>query len=110
MGELIETLLKLLAPMAPHITEELWHRRGHHDSIHTQSWPTFDPGLATLEEVTMVVQVNGKVRDKLEVPAGITEEEMKVRALASAKVDAHLGGREPRKVITKPPKLISLVV
>jgi len=110
MHELIEALLKLLAPMAPHITEELWHRLGHQDSIHTQTWPTFDPGLANLEEVTMVVQVNGKVRDKLEVPAGITEEEMKALALASAKVGAHLGGREPRKVITKPPKLISLVV
>ena len=110
MRELIEALLKLLAPMAPHITEELWHRRGHEDSIHTQQWPVFDPELASLEQVTMVVQVNGKVRDKLEVPAGITEEEMKVRALSSDKVSAQLQGREPRKVIVKPPKLISLVV
>jgi leucyl-tRNA synthetase len=110
MAELIDALLKLLAPMAPYITEELWHRLGHQDSIHTQAWPTFDPELASVDEVTMVVQVNGKVRDKLEVPAGITEEEMKARALASAKVGAHLGGREPRKVIAKPPKLISLVV
>jgi leucyl-tRNA synthetase len=110
MAELIDALLKLLAPMAPYITEELWHRLGHEDSIHTQAWPTFDPKLATLDEVTMVVQVNGKVRDKLEVPAGITEEEMKARALSSAKVGAHLGGREPSKIIAKPPKLISLVV
>jgi leucyl-tRNA synthetase len=110
MRELIEALLKLLAPMAPYITEEQWHRLGHEGSIHSQPWPTFDAALASLEEVTMVVQVNGKVRDKLEVPADISEEEMKLRALSSHKVSTHLQGREPRKVITKPPKLISLVV
>ena len=110
MQELIEALLKLLAPMAPYITEEQWHRFGHEGSIHDESWPTFDAELAKEEEVTMVIQVNGKVRDTLEVPAAITEDEMKDRALASEKVQAHLQGRSPSKVITRPPKLVSLVV
>ena len=110
IGELVEGLLKMLAPMAPYITEEQWHRAGNETSIHEQPWPTFDPELAAEEETTMVVQVNGKVRDTIEVPADITEDDMKERALSSDKVKAHLGGRDPIKVIAKPPKLLSLVV
>jgi leucyl-tRNA synthetase len=109
MGELVGSLLKLLAPMAPYLTEEQWRRRGHEGSIHNQPWPTFDESLAALDEVTMVVQVNGRVRDTIAVPADITEDDMVTRALASEKVAAHLGGRDPAKVITKPPKLVSLV-
>ncbi|MGH2807076.1 MAG: class I tRNA ligase family protein, partial [Actinomycetota bacterium] len=110
MHELIETLLKLLAPMAPYITEEQWHRLGHDQTIHYEPWPTYDEALAAEEETTMVVQVNGKVRDTIAVPTSISEDEMKQRALASEKVQAHLGGREPAKVIARPPKLLSLVV
>jgi leucyl-tRNA synthetase len=110
LRDLIETLLKLLAPLAPYITEEQWHRRGHETSIHFEPWPVFDPELAAERETTMVVQVNGKVRDTLSVSADISEEEMVERALASEKVRSHLDGKEPRKVITKPPKLVSLVV
>jgi leucyl-tRNA synthetase len=110
MRELIETLLKLLAPMAPYLTEEQWHRFGYENSIHDSSWPGYDADLAAEEEVTMVVQVNGKVRDTMSVPAGITEDEMKERALASEKVQGHLAGRTPEKVIARPPKLVSLVV
>jgi leucyl-tRNA synthetase len=109
MHELIEALLKMLAPMAPYLAEEQWHRLGHGESIHTESWPEFDPELATEDEVEMVVQVNGKVRDTITVSADISESEMLERALASANVQTHLGGREPSKIITKPPKLISLV-
>ncbi|MGH2788663.1 MAG: leucine--tRNA ligase [Actinomycetota bacterium] len=110
MRELLEALLKMLAPMAPFIAEEQWHRLGHDDSIHEQPWPPFDEELAAEEEVTMVVQVNGKVRDTISVPADVQEAEMVSRALASDKVRSHLGGRDPAKVITKPPKLVSLVV
>ncbi|MFN2525094.1 MAG: leucine--tRNA ligase [Actinomycetota bacterium] len=110
MKELIETLLKLLAPMAPYITEEQWHRLGHEGSIHLAPWPTYDPELTQEATVTMVVQVNGKVRDTIEVPADITEDEMLQRALASEKIRGHLDGGEPSKVIAKPPKLLSLVV
>jgi leucyl-tRNA synthetase len=106
---LIEALLKLLAPMAPYITEEQWHRLGYEKSIHFERWPEYDPELAAEDEVTMVVQVNGKVRDTIQVPVGITEDEMRERALASERVLAHLGGEEPAKVIAKPPRLISLV-
>jgi leucyl-tRNA synthetase len=109
MHNLIETLLKLLAPIAPYLTEEQWHRLGHDDSIHKQQWPDFDPDLAELEEVTMVVQVNGKVRDTIKVPADISEDEMLARALESENVGTHLGGREPSKVVIKPPNLVSLV-
>ena len=110
MQELIEALLKMLAPMAPYITEEQWHRSGHEGSIHEAPWPSFDARLAEEQQATMVVQVNGKVRDTIAVPADITEEDMKDRALASEKVRGHLAGREPSKIIAKPPKLISLVV
>jgi len=110
MRELIEALLKLLAPMAPYITEEQWHRAGHETSIHFESWPSFDPELARENQTTMVVQVNGKVRDTIEVPTDIAEDDMKEIALSSDKVRAHLGGKPPAKVIAKPPKLLSLVV
>jgi leucyl-tRNA synthetase len=110
MRELIETLLKLLAPMAPYIAEEQWHRLGHEGSIHKESWPRYDQALATEDETTMVVQVNGKVRDTIKVPLDVTEEAMKELALASEKVAGHLGGNPPAKIIVKPPKLVSLVV
>ncbi|HLF40937.1 MAG TPA: leucine--tRNA ligase [Acidimicrobiia bacterium] len=108
LDEAVDTLLLVLAPMAPHITAELWERRrgGH---IHEEPWPTFDPDAADADTVTMIVQVNGKVRDRIDVDASITEEQMKERALASVKVAEHLGGREIRKVIAVPPKLINLV-
>jgi leucyl-tRNA synthetase len=109
LDEAVDTLLLVLAPMVPHITAELWERRrgGH---IHEEPWPTFDPELAQAETVEMVIQVNGKVRDRMVVDAGITKEQMLERAVASAKVQEHLGGHEPRRVITVPPKLINLVV
>ncbi|MDQ3645746.1 MAG: class I tRNA ligase family protein, partial [Actinomycetota bacterium] len=110
MRELIETLLKLLAPMAPYLTEEQWRRLGHDASIHFEPWPTFDPQLVVEEETTMVVQVNGKVRDTLTVPVDVTAEQMIERALASEKIQAFLSGGEPKKIITRPPKLISLVI
>ncbi|MDQ4059365.1 MAG: leucine--tRNA ligase [Actinomycetota bacterium] len=121
LTELVEALLRLLAPIAPYITEEQWHRYGHgeagaagpgetSDSIHMSSWPDFDEQLATESTVTMVIQVNGKVRDTLDVAPSITEEEMRERALASEKIQGYLGGKDPLKVIVKPPRLISLVL
>lgn len=109
MRDLIEVLLKLLAPMAPYLAEEQWRRFGHGDSIHSGSWPEYEEDLAAEDEATMVVQVNGKVRDTITVPVDVAEDEMLRRALASEKVKTHLGGRDPAKVITRPPKLLSLV-
>jgi leucyl-tRNA synthetase len=105
----IETLLKLLAPLAPHITEELWHQIGQRESIHVQPWPTYDEALTRDAVVTVVVQVNGKVREKLEVAAEASEEEVQALALASERVRANLGGRAPKKVVYVPGKLINLV-
>jgi leucyl-tRNA synthetase len=110
MRQAIEALLKMLAPMAPFLAEEQWHRLGHKGSIHKESWPSFDEGLARQDEVMMVVQVNGKVRDTIPVDADITEDAMRAAALASPKIQGYLNGGEPDKIITRPPKLVSLVV
>jgi leucyl-tRNA synthetase len=108
--ELVERLLLLLAPLAPYLTEEEWRRLGHDGSVHDERWPEYDPLLAAEEEVTLVVQVNGKVRDTILVPVDVSEDEMLRRALDSKNVQVHLGGKEPSKVIARPPRLISLVV
>ncbi|MGQ0679503.1 MAG: leucine--tRNA ligase [Actinomycetota bacterium] len=105
-----ENFLKLLAPVAPFITEELWHRYGNEGSIHQQSWPIFDEALAQARRAVMVVQVNGRVRDRIEVSPDISSEAMKDLALASDRVRPHLNGGEPRKVIAVPPKLVNIVV
>ncbi|MEX2587668.1 MAG: leucine--tRNA ligase [Actinomycetota bacterium] len=105
-----EVFLKLLAPVAPFITEELWHRYGNEGSIHQQRWPTYDESLAELSKVTMVIQVNGKVRDKVEVAPDVTKEQMQQLALDSEKVKSYLNGNDPLKVISVPPKLVNVVV
>lgn len=105
----IETLLVLLAPMTPHITEELWHEIGHSDSVHAQSWPSYDPALTVDEVVTVVVQVNGKVRDRLEVAPSISEDEVRRLALASERVQAAIEGRDLKKFVYVPGRLANLV-
>ncbi|MGH2733096.1 MAG: class I tRNA ligase family protein [Actinomycetota bacterium] len=105
-----EVLLKLLAPVAPFITEELWRRYGNFGSIHLEGWPSYEEALLTAEPTTMVIQVNGKVRDRLEVASNISEARMRVLALSSEKVLKELDGREPAKVIVRPPRLVNLVV
>ena len=108
--EAIHNMLLLLAPMAPHMTEELWAQRGHPYSIHQQAWPAWDAGIARDELITLAVQVNGKVRDKIEVDAGISEAEAQAAALASARVQEWLNGNPPRKVIVIPGRLVNIVV
>jgi len=108
--EATETLLLLLAPCCPHIAEELWARTGRPYSIHTQSWPEYDPDLAAEEVVTLVVQVNGKVRARLKVPADITGEAAREAALSDENVQRHIGDREIRKVIYVPGRLVNIVV
>ncbi|MGH2536406.1 MAG: leucine--tRNA ligase [Candidatus Promineifilaceae bacterium] len=108
--EAIEALLLLLAPLAPHISEELWQRRGRPYSIHRQPWPAWDEAIAREETITLVVQVNGKVRERIEVPADASEEALQEAALNSQRVREWLDGRRPRKVVVVPRKLINLVV
>ncbi|HSL57871.1 MAG TPA: leucine--tRNA ligase [Acidimicrobiales bacterium] len=109
LDEAVDTLLLLMAPMTPHLTAELWERR-RGDHVHDHAWPVADPALLVVDTVTMVVQVNGKVRDRLEVPAGIAEAEATSLALASPKIVDQLAGAEPRKVIARPPKLVNIVI
>jgi len=108
--EALGTLLLMMAPVTPHIAEELWQRLGKPYSIHTQSWPAFNPGLAKEDEITLVVQVNGKVRDRITVPAGIGEDDARRRALESEAVKKVLAGKEPRQVIVVPGRLVNIVV
>ena len=108
--EVIETMLLLLAPIAPHITDELWHLRGNEGSIHLESWPEADAEIAREDTVTMVIQVNGKVRDRIEVPAGIDSAAAEVAALAADRVQSWLADGEVRRVIARPPKLVNIVV
>ena len=105
----LDRLLLVMAPMVPHVTAELWERRcGRH--IHREPWPVADPAKLRAERVTLVVQVNGKVRDRLEVDAAIGESEAVEQALASERVRRHLDGTSPRRVIARPPKLVNLVI
>ena len=106
----IESYVLMLAPMVPYITEELWRALGHDESVHLQTWPTFDPALARDEVVTVVVQINGKVRDKLEVAADSAEDQIRALAFDSEAVKRHLDGKTPKKVIYIPNKLLSIVV
>jgi len=110
LDEAVDALLLVLAPMAPHISAELWERRhGAGTHVHEEPWPAYDAELAQAETVTMIVQVNGKVRDRIEVDAAISEVEMEKLALASSRVQEHLAGRAPRNVIIVRPKLVNLV-
>jgi leucyl-tRNA synthetase len=108
--EAIRSLQLMLAPIAPHVGEELWSRTGGAYSVHQQDWPAWDPDLTVEDVVTLVVQVNGKVRDRIQVPAGISEDRAKEIALASEQVRRHLDGREPRRVIYVPGKLVNIVL
>jgi len=108
-NEAIESLLLILAPLAPHMAEELWERTGRPYSVHMQSWPQWDAELAKEEEITLVVQVNGKVRDRIQVPADIDEPRAKELALASPLVAKHVAGAVQR-VIYVPRKLVNIVV
>ncbi|MDQ2853755.1 MAG: class I tRNA ligase family protein, partial [Chloroflexota bacterium] len=108
-AEAVDALLLLLAPMAPHVTEELWSRRGRPYSIHQQAWPAFDPALVASEMIELPVQVDGKLRDRLVVAPGATAEEIERLALASERVQAHLKGRTPRRVVHIPGRLVNVV-
>jgi leucyl-tRNA synthetase len=109
-AESIEIYLKMLAPIAPHISEELWQRLGKPYSIHTQPWPAVDEAAAVSEEITLVVQVNGRVRDRITVAVDITEEAARAAALASPATQKFLGDKPPRQVIYVPGRLVNIVI
>jgi len=105
-----EALALLLAPLAPHLAEELWSRLGREPSVGLQPFPVADPALLVEDSVTLVVQVNGKVRDRIEVATTITADQAEALALTSAKVVELLDGAAPRKVVSRPPSLVNVVI
>ncbi|HLV44065.1 MAG TPA: class I tRNA ligase family protein, partial [Aggregatilineales bacterium] len=107
--EAVRSLLLMLAPIAPHIAEELWARTGGEYSIHEQPWPEADRELAAEDVITLVVQINGKVRDRVQVPANVDEATARETALALDNVQRALGGQPPRKVIYVPGRLVNIV-
>ena len=107
--EAVDTLLLLLAPISPHITEELWMHRGNGYSIHQQPWPVWDEELAKEETITLVVQVNGKVRDRILVETGLGDDELKNIALSSETIQRWLDGKPPNKIIVVRGKLVNIV-
>jgi leucyl-tRNA synthetase len=106
----VEPLVLMLAPLAPHVAEELWARLGHERSLTYEPFPAADPAYLVEETVTAIVQVQGKVRAKLEVPADIAEAQLEALALADEVVQRVIAGRAVRKVIVRAPKLVSVVV
>jgi len=108
--EVLELFTLMLAPMTPHLAEELWEMLGYTEGLWKASWPAFDPDLAREEEVEVVVQVNGRVRGRLRVPAGLAESELVTRAMAERFVAQHINGKRVVKRVFVPDKLLNLVV
>ncbi|MCY7272586.1 MAG: class I tRNA ligase family protein, partial [Phormidesmis sp. CAN_BIN44] len=109
-AEGIETLLRLLAPFAPHIAEELWHQLGHTDSIHTQPFPILDSSALVADEMTIVIQVMGKTRGTIQVSAQADKDAIEQAARNSDAARRHIDGKAIKKVIVVPGKLVNFVV
>ncbi len=110
MAEAVDTLVLLLAPFIPHVTEELWQDLGHGESVHKQKWPVVDEAALVADEVTVIVQVNGKVRDKILMPVNLDKAETEKMVLAQPKIAEILTGKEVKKVVVVPNKLVNVVV
>jgi leucyl-tRNA synthetase len=108
--EAVDIYLRMMAPATPHIAEELWEQLGRPYSIHTQPWPQVDETAAAEDEITLVLQINGKVRDRLQVPVNITPDQARAFALANPTIQKYLEGKEPKKVILVPGKLVNVVI
>jgi leucyl-tRNA synthetase len=109
-NEAVDIYIRMMAPVTPHIAEELWMLLGKPYSVHNQNWPDVDEDAAAEEQITLVVQVNGKLRDRILVSVNISEDDAKQAALASPAVMKHLEGKLPRKVIVVPGKLVNIVL
>ncbi len=106
---IFEPFIKLLAPYTPHIAEEIWQMLGHTSTISNESWPIFDEELTKDDEVTIIVQVNGKLRAKMQMPAGISKEDMEKAAFDNDNIKTHTEGKNIVKVIAVPGKLVNIV-
>jgi leucyl-tRNA synthetase len=107
--EAIRTLVRLVAPMIPHLAEEAWAALGQQGLVANAPWPEFDPKALVEDEVTIAVQINGKLRDTLTVPRGESRESLEAKALAAPNVVRQLNGASPKKVIVVPDRLVNLV-
>ena len=105
----LNQLLILMSPITPHMSEELWEQLGNDFSIHLQAWPKFDEALAEEDQITLVIQVNGKLRDRILAPVGVIESDATALALGSEKVKAHIVGKQMRKIIFVPGRLVNIV-
>jgi leucyl-tRNA synthetase len=110
LQEGLNTIVLLLAPFVPHVASELWHEMGHKQRLDQMSWPTYVPEALKEEELLIVIQVNGKVRGKISVPADTTERQIEAVALADPKVAAVLDGKQVRRMVHVPRRLINIVV
>ena len=108
-NECVAKLLLMLAPIAPHLSEELWEQTGHPGSIHSQTLPSWDPDLTHDETITLVIQVNGKVRDRITTSVDISQSEAEEMALSSDRIRQHLENYEIRKIIFVPGRLMNIV-
>ncbi|MEO0869499.1 MAG: class I tRNA ligase family protein, partial [Cyanobacteria bacterium J06642_11] len=108
-AEGVQSLVLLLAPFAPHIAEELWQQLGFNESVHRQSWPAFEPSALVADEITLVIQIKGKTRGTISVPAGANKAELEQYARDSDIAKKHLEGKEIKKVIVVPGKLVNFV-
>ncbi|HXI85369.1 MAG TPA: leucine--tRNA ligase [Verrucomicrobiae bacterium] len=106
--KLLEPFILVLAPYAPHLAEELWEKLGHKQTLAYEPWPAFDEALLKENTVTVILQVNGKVRDRMDVPAQISREELEKLALANGRVQEHLAGKQIKKIIVVPGKLVNI--
>ena len=100
----------MLSPFAPHTAEEMWHMMGHAVGLTAATWPSFDPDIAKADEVVVPVQVNGKLRARLTAPAGLSDDELRERALADPSVQKHLEGKVVVKVVVAKGPLVSIVI
>ena len=108
--EAVEVLIRMLSPFAPHIAEELWEMLGYEGGLAGAVWPAYDAEVAKAEEIVVPVQVNGKVRGRLTVPADASEDELEALALADTAVQPHLAGKTVKKVVVARGRLVSIVV
>jgi leucyl-tRNA synthetase len=110
LAQVQRDMVLLLAPFAPYLAHELWEMLGERENLLHAAWPKYDPALAKEEEIEIPVQVNGKLRGRIVVPADASEEEMRTRALAEEKVQAFIAGKQVAKMIIVPAKLVNIVV
>lgn len=110
LSEAIENIVLLLAPFTPHLSDELWESLGKEGFTYRQPWPSFDPEIARAEEITVVLQINGKVRDKIQVPVDTDQATLERMALESRRIKEFIGEKPVRKVIVVPGKLVNIVV